>query len=101
MAEISGQVCEIVIFDKVKKYTKEEIKKILDSKTMKDYSFIYHDKDTNDKGEHKDNHYHIMCQFNNPVPFASIAKWFGVEVQNVSKRRIRFSNTLKPQILSF
>ena len=34
MAEISGQVCEIVIFDKVKKYNKEDIKKILDSKTI-------------------------------------------------------------------
>ena len=44
---------------------------------------IKHDSDTDSKGELKGTHYHFVLDFKNGVVCSSVAKIFGVEVQNV------------------
>lgn len=96
---------EIVIYDKVKKYTKEEIKAILDSKiTISNYCFIYHDKDIYtsedaDKeeiplgkkiGDLKDFHYHIFIKCKDAWDFEYFGKWFGIASNNVNKLKCKY-----------
>lgn len=76
----------------------ETLKKVLSEKksTIKDFSYIIHNKDTftqedeekNSKhkcGESKPAHIHLLLRFNQPQNSKYIAKWFGIKENFISK----------------
>ena len=62
---------------------------------IKDYAYIIHDKDLNDKGELVAPHIHLMMRFNEVQDTKYIAKWFEVKEQYLCKIKGRFSDALK------
>lgn len=57
----------------------DNVKKILESKkAIKDYAYILHNKDVNENGELKKEHYHIALRLHNSYTFSCIANWFGI-----------------------
>ena len=83
--------CEVMQYIEYMPLSPEEIRNILESKSMvKDYAIVLHDKDDNTKP-----HYHIAIRFNNGVEFKNVAKWFGIEEQYVGKIKGRWQDILK------
>lgn len=86
---ICAKECEVMNYVE---YFKEPIMDIIKRfKTIKKYAFILHDKDyhigeNGEKVYEENPHYHIYLNFGRAsVPFPTIAKWFGQEVQYVNK----------------
>lgn len=64
----------------------KDMESALSHKTIKRWAYILHDKDTKEDGTLKNPHYHIICDLGkNPYEVESIAKWFNIEPQYVSK----------------
>ena len=87
------KLCEI--YNQLDKFDIENYKTILEGKDcIRDYAYILHDKDINDK-EAVVAHYHIAIRFNNSYDTKNIAEWFGVAENFVSKIKGRWSDMLK------
>jgi hypothetical protein len=89
-----GRHCEVVL--QASSYTQENIETcIKEYKTIKEWAYILHDKDKNDKGATAP-HYHIYLWFGVGVDFDQVASWFKTLPQNVEKVK-----TTKKAILKY
>lgn len=61
------------------------IQELKDSGLLSSYAYIYHDKDTDDKGELKKPHYHIYLRFNVSTNQNAIAKKFGISTNLIQR----------------
>ncbi len=60
-------------------FDEDTIKIALAHKTIKQYAYIRHDKDIDDKGNIKSPHWHIVISCSNSLDIDVIAKWFKIE----------------------
>lgn len=88
------KLCEIV---QQLEYIKiDDVEKVLNSKDcIRDYAYIVHDKDVDDKGNIKAPHIHLAIRFNNAYDTKHIAQWFDVKENYVSKVKGKWSDMLK------
>ena len=70
-------------------FTEENIIKGINHKTIKEWAYVCHDKDSNDDGTLKGKHWHVVCRSDYAVDFDNVAKWFGVPVQQVQEKKGR------------
>lgn len=78
-----GRHCEVIL--QASSYTQKDIEKsISEYKTIKEWAYILHDKDKNEKGAVLP-HFHIYLWFGVGVDFNQIAGWFNTLPQNVEK----------------
>lgn len=76
--------CEIV--QQLEYLSVEKIEEVLkEKKCIKDYAYIIHDKDKDEKGELKKAHIHLALRFDNGYDPKNISKWFGITENYVSK----------------
>lgn len=87
---ISLRSCEIMQYKEYMDLEIEDIIIILESKKVKDYAFILHDKDDGVKP-----HYHIAIRFDSPRKSDQIAKWFNIEEQYVGRVKGKWQDILK------
>lgn len=81
---LSGKECEVMNY--LPYFKEPPLDTIKRYRTIKKYALICHDKDYNEKGVLESPHYHIYLNFGRAsVAFATVAKWFGMEVQYVNK----------------
>lgn len=59
-------------------------------KSILQYAYILHDKDTDKDGKPKAAHYHIYLRFRYSVDSKTVANWFNVEEQYINKIKGRF-----------
>lgn len=59
-----------------------------------DYAYIVHDKDTNEDGEIKKSHVHVVIRFINPRHISSVAKELGIEANYIESIQSRFDSML-------
>lgn len=64
--------------------TIEHLIELLEKLKPKKYALILHDKDVNEKGEHADDHVHVMLCFENARSINSIAKKLGDKPQSIT-----------------
>ena len=75
---ISFRNCEIM--QEIDLYSIDKLKNKLDnSKAIKKYAFIVHDKDNTRP------HFHCMIAFNNPNPLEAVASYFEIQPQYINK----------------
>ena len=88
------KLCEVV--QQVKYLSIEKIEEVLKEKDcIKDYAYIIHDKDVNEKGELKEPHIHLALRFKNAYDTKHIASWFGITENYVSKVKGKWVDMLK------
>lgn len=88
------KLCEIV--QQVKYLSIEKVEEVLKEKEcIKDYAFIIHDKDTNEKGELKDPHIHLAIRFNNSYDTKHVAQWFDIKENYISRVKGKWVDMLK------
>lgn len=63
-------------------------------KTSYDYALILHNKDTNEDGELKKDHYHVVIRFNQPKWNTALAKELSIELNFIQEVR-KFENALQ------
>lgn len=62
----------------------EAFEKITKNYVVEKYAYILHDKDTNEDGEVKKEHYHIYLVFSQPVNIGTISKIFNTAPNNIN-----------------
>lgn len=65
--------------------TIEQLIKLVEETKPKKYAAILHDKDVNEKGEHVEDHVHVMLSYDNARSINSIAKKLGDKPQYIAK----------------
>lgn len=72
MKNKKGRVFSLII------YNRRRIDEVLIEKAelIKNYALILHDKDKDDNGNAKKNHYHMLIKTLNPYTASSVNKWF-------------------------
>lgn len=70
------------------------VQEVLKKDVVRDYAYILHDKDIKDDGTLKAPHYHIAVRLKEAYDLKYISKWFGVEMQYVSKAKGRWNDLL-------
>jgi hypothetical protein len=63
--------------------------------TIKEYAYILHDKDIDDKGKLKKPHYHVYLWFNSATDISQVATWFGIPENMIKKIKGRKKDVLK------
>ena len=71
--------------------TKEKIEEVLQKKSITDYAYILHDKDTREDGSLKNPHFHILIWLSSSQGSEFVAKWFGVPENFLNKVRHDYS----------
>lgn len=68
-------------------HTEEVINAVLtaNSRAIKHYAFICHDKDLNEKGELKERHFHVILQFYNARTVSAVRKMFPSEQNSLAQ----------------
>lgn len=91
---VKVRMCEIV--QQLKYIDIDEMKKVLNVKgCIKDYAYIIHDKDVDDRGVLKEPHIHLALRFNNAYDTKHISQWFSVPEQYISKVKGKWVDLLK------
>ena len=90
------KVCEVVsdIQHLPLEKVQEVIKNKVESGTIRDYAYIIHDKDIDDKGNIKYSHFHIALRLKYGYDTKHIAQWFGVSENFVKKATSTFDDML-------
>lgn len=72
MKNKKGRVFSLII------YNRRRIEEVLVEKSelIKQYAFILHDKDLDDNGNFKKEHYHMLIKTLNPYSSSTVNKWF-------------------------
>ena len=87
-------MCEIV--QQLEYLSLDKIESVLNGKDcIKDYAYIVHDKDVDDRGVLKKPHVHLALRFNNAYDVKHISQWFDVPQQYVSKVKGKWVDMLK------
>lgn len=88
------RMCEIV--QQLEYLSLDKIESVLKNKEcIKDYAYIVHDKDVDEKGVLKKAHVHLALRFNNAYDTKHISQWFNVPEQYVSKVKGKWADLLK------
>ena len=88
------KLCEIV--QQLDYISIEKIEEVLESKEcIRDYAYIIHDKDLDDKGELKKSHIHLALRFKNSYDTKHISQWFDIPEQYISKVKGKWADMLK------
>lgn len=88
------RMCEIV--QQLEYIDLDYIEKVLNEKVcIKDWAYIIHGKDTNEKGDLKSPHIHLALRFKDSYDTKHISQWFNVGEQYVSKVKGRWNDVLK------
>ena len=88
------RMCEIV--QQLKYINIDKINEVLNSKDcIRDYAYIVHDKDVDDRGILKESHIHLALRFNNAYDTKHISQWFDVPEQYVGKVKGKWIDVLK------
>ncbi len=74
------------IVQQTKYLTEEAIKTGLAHKLIEKYAYILHDKDVNDEGNKKEDHWHVVIKLDKPYDINKVAKWFSVPPQYVEAK---------------
>lgn len=87
-------MCEIV--QQLEYLSLDKIESVLKSKEcIKDYAYIVHDKDVDDKGALKKSHVHLALRFNNAYDTKHISQWFNIPEQSIEKVKGKWVDVLK------
>lgn len=87
-------MCEIV--QQLEYLSLDKIESVLKSKEcIKDYAYIVHDKDVDDKGALKKSHVHLALRFNNAYDTKHISQWFDVPEQYIGRVKGKWVDVLK------
>lgn len=70
------------------------VQEVLKKDVIRDYAYILHDKDTKEDGTIKAPHYHIAVRLTEAYDLKYISKWFGLEMQYVSKVKGRWNDLM-------
>lgn len=74
----------------------DKMKKVLEEKKgIRDWAYIIHDKDINEKGELKEPHIHLALRFHDPYDTKHVAQWFEVKENYVCKVKGKWADMLK------
>lgn len=88
------RMCEIV--QQLEYLSLDKIESVLKSKEcIKDYAYIVHDKDVDDKGALKKSHVHLALRFNNAYDTKHISQWFDVPEQYIGRVKGKWVDVLK------
>lgn len=88
------KLCEIV--QQLEYLSVEKIEEVLKEKDcIRDYAYIIHDRDIDDKGALKKAHIHLAIRFNNSYDTKHIAQWFGITENYISKVKGKWVDVLK------
>lgn len=68
-----------VCFVCYKESLKDSIENLLNNDNIKNYAYILHDKDTNEEGEIKKEHYHVFIEYNKPTNKDNISSKFSID----------------------
>lgn len=86
--------CEVV--QQLQYLSIEKIEEVISSKKcIKEYAYIIHDKDTDEKGELKEPHIHLALRFDNGYDTKHISQWFGITENYISKLKGEWIDLLK------
>lgn len=93
---IRNRNCEIMQYVEFAPHLTEEfiLKTIEKHACIKQYAFIYHDKDKLDDGFLKKKHLHLFLHFSEAQKFSDVASWFKIDEQFVNKVKTRFNNAV-------
>lgn len=84
------------IVQQIKYIDLDKIEKILNEKDcIRDWAYIVHDKDVNDKGELKEPHIHLALRFHNAYDTKHVAQWFDIKENYVNKVKGKWVDMLK------
>ena len=73
----------------------DKLKEGLQRPAVRDYAYIWHDKDTDKMGSVKTKHIHIAIRLKNSYDSKYIADWFGVPEQYVNRVKGKWQDMLK------
>lgn len=90
---IKRKIYEIVTdVDKIKK---ETLEKALKNNAIREWAYIIHDKDTDDKGNYIRAHYHIAIRLKYAQELKHVAKWFEVQENFIELCKGTYQDLLK------